>query len=132
MDHEWFDAVGKKLKEIEQAKAQRYALAKGQIDKELHLHPMISSSAYWHRSDSFVTSAWFDWASRFPGQYLLFIRQTDRVRADLLASRPYLTPGSTLSPNSTGSVEDTRKENTKTLMARIVMLKLESLLPVVD
>ena len=123
MDHEWFKTVNQRLAELELQKAQRYGLQKGTIDRELHLHPMISSSRYWHRSDETACSECFDWSyPRFPGQYLRYIQRETKAMIDSLAMRPYYL----------NVADNMMIENQKTLMARIIMLNLVYLLPKLD
>ena len=117
MDHEWFAAVNRKLREIEEHKAKRF---KSSVDKELHLHTSIANSRYWHHTDTAVPGICFDYRPpRFPNQYVKYVKNEDTATVNKLASRPYrhdTTEGACL-------------ENTKTLVARIVMLGLEFMLP---
>jgi hypothetical protein len=118
MDHEWFKTVAQGLHVIEAQKAKRFASAKGEINKELHLHPSISSSNYWHRSDGLIGSDCFDWGVNFPHAYIKHFGALRAVDIENQGGRAYT------SDTSTGS----RIENTKTLIARILLLKLQYLL----
>jgi hypothetical protein len=121
MDDKWFKEVGRGLAQIEAANAQRYATPVAAADAfplaMLICHPEIMASRYWHQgNDDRAVPAWFDFDKvRFPRGYIAFIRGEPPEFARRLASRAY--------------AEGRTADNTKILVARILVLQLERLLP---
>lgn len=110
MDDKWFKSVNARLREIEAEHAARYNMP-------LFHHETIRNSQYWHHSDWQATKEWFDWsANRFPNTYLRWLRTESIESMETIAGRPYRSDGDKI-------------ENQRTLMARIVALKLQYLLP---
>jgi hypothetical protein len=122
MDHEWFKYVNQQLTKIEQEKAARYAhKPSSEIDQTLYRHHLIVSSRYWHPTDEQATSKCFDWTSTtFPKAYLSYMQRSATSNVRRLAEQPY---------NPSVLTASTQQENQKTLVARIILLKLEYLLP---
>jgi hypothetical protein len=113
MDHNWFAEVRQRLTQIEAEKAQRFHSV------PLHVHPAIVGSRYWHSTDATVSESQFDYdAARFPQQYIKYLLAEDiSTRAQLAARKYYHEPASRVGI-----------ENTKILVARILMLELPYLL----
>jgi len=125
VDHAWFNDVGRRLRELEQEKIKRLASA-GEVNRDLHQHPLIIHSRFWHTSDEFVSREYFDWqAPRFPTQYHHHLKRESESALLVLAERSYHGTLYSLIENK----ENWMIENQKTLMARIILLKIEYLLP---
>jgi hypothetical protein len=121
MDDVWFNDVGRRLQEIEQEKINHLA-GTHEINRDLHLHPLIIHSRFWHKTDEFVSCEYFDWqAPRYPTQYHHHLKRESESALLVLAERAY--------HGTLYSLIENKVENQKTLMARIILLKIEYLLP---
>ena len=121
MDHEFFEAVAKRLAELEAERFSRYAGTKPKLALREYLfrHPSIVRSVYWNRADAMVVSECFDWNPlNFPDLYVTVVRTNPSAYVRRMAERPY---DQRRSPQAQG-------ENSRTLIARILLLRLEHLL----
>jgi hypothetical protein len=119
---QFFAAVAKRLKELEAERERRYT-DKDEVtlplSESLFRHPLIINSIFWNSSDHLARTECFDWdQANFPRQYINVMRNYTSMQVNRLACRPYkLTNDPAM-----------QVENSKTLVARIVGLRLEPLL----
>jgi hypothetical protein len=108
------------LAELEAERSQRFAAQpKAPLSEYLYCHRSIVRSGYWTASDWQCTSECFDWTPiNFPDLYVTTIQTYTAVQVIRTAECPYI-------PRTEVVVQ---VQNSKTLIARILLLRLEYLL----
>lgn len=125
-DRDWNKAVAARLAVIERERGNARPVdpgaseTQGEFSNTLYRHPLLVNSMYWHCSDTLATVLCFDLTPPlFPTIYVDAIRMLRETMRHKIAARPYLCHSQTIVA---------LRENTQTLLARLVMLNLEYLL----